>query len=108
MMHIFGNIAAHLLELIEFQVAELVNDCVVQITEGPLEERPLAGPLLDDGHVQPQDRGPLVTVVAHAFLDERVDFDQLFLRLDVADGQVLKFLIQILLEFWSLKRVSIY
>ena len=94
MMHIFGDIGAHLLELIEFQVAELVNDCVVQITEGPLEERPLAGPLLDDGHVQPQDRGSLVAVVAHALLDERVDFDQLFLRLDVADGQVLKVFIR--------------
>ena len=90
MMNIIGHGVTRLLELIELEVAEFVDDGVVQISEGPLEERPLAGPLLYDGHVQPQHRRPLVAVVAHAFLDERVDLDQLLLGLDVTDSQVLK------------------
>ncbi len=61
-----------------------------QISKCPLKERPLAGALLDDGHVQPEDGGTLVAVVGHALLHEGVDLDELLLRLDVTNRQVLK------------------
>lgn len=80
---------ARLLGLIELDVAEVVNESLVKVTQRSLEERPLAGPLLHDGHVQAENRGPLVGVIVHALFDQRVQLHQLLLSLDVAHRQVL-------------------